>query len=135
MSLRFSGGQQLQRGRGIGGLLRFMKSVFAPIVKNVSKGVVSAAKSEGGKKLLNVLKEQAVSSTMNLAADTLSGSNVKDSFKNEFENLKQTVASTINDINKLKRKQHPSQEGQGVGRRKYQLKRPKLNKKNRDFFD
>ena len=110
MSLRFSGGQQLQRGRGIGGLLRLMKSVFAPIVKNVSKGVVSAARSQGGKKLLNVLKEQAVSSTMNLAADTLRGSNVKESLDTELTNMKQTLASTIDEINKLKRKSS-TQEG------------------------
>ena len=132
MSLRFSGGQQLQRGRGIGGLLRLMKSVFAPIVKNVSRGVATAARSEGGKKLLNVLKEQAVSSTMNLAADTLRGSNVKDSFENEIKALKKSMASTIDDVNKLKRKS--GQEGRGIGKSRT-LKRVRVNKHKRDFFD
>ena len=132
MSLRFSGGQQLQRGRGIGGLLRLMKSVFAPIVKNVSRGVATAARSEGGKKLLNILKEQAVSSTMNLAADTLRGSNVKDSFENEIKALKKSMASTIDDVNKLKRKS--GQEGRGIGKSRT-LKRVRVNKHKRDFFD
>ena len=132
MTLRFAGGQQLQRGRGIGGLLRLMKSVFAPIVKNVSRGVASAARSEGGKKLLNVLKEQAVNSTMNLAADTLRGSNVKDSFENEMNSLRKTMASTIDDVNKLKRKS--GQQGKGIGKSKI-LKRARVSKSKRDFFD
>ena len=132
MTLRFAGGQQLQRGRGIGGLLRLMKSVFAPIVKNVSRGVASAARSEGGKKLLNVLKEQALSSTMNLAADTLRGSNVKDSFESEMKALKKTVASTIDDVNKLKRKS--DQKGKGIGKSRT-LKRAGVKKTKRDFFD
>ena len=122
----------MQRGRGIGGLLRLMKSVFAPIVKNVSRGVANAARSEGGKKLLNVLKEQAVSSTMNLAADTLRGSNVKDSFENEIKALRKTVASTIDDVNKLKRKS--SQTGRGIRKSKI-LKRAQGKKSKRDFFD
>ena len=33
MSLRFKGGERLQRGRGIGGLLRLVKSLFTPLVK------------------------------------------------------------------------------------------------------
>ena len=135
MSLKFSGGQVLQRGRGIGGLLRLMKSVFAPVVKSVSRGVVSAAKSEGGKKLLNVLKEQAINSSMNIAADTLRGVDFKESFEKEKNSLKQNLASTIDDIhNKRKR---PIQGGSGVRKvvKKHTLKKPRLSHKKRDFFD
>ena len=53
MSLRFRGGERLQRGRGIGDLLRLVKSVFSPLVKTVAK----AAKSNIGKALGNALKE------------------------------------------------------------------------------
>ena len=63
MSLRFRGGERLQRGRGIGGLLRLVKSVFSPLVKTVAKAV----KSNTGKALGNALKEQAISSAINLA--------------------------------------------------------------------
>ena len=137
MSLRFSGGQVLQRGRGIGGLLRLMKSVFAPVVKSVSRGVVSAAKSEGGKKLLNVLKEQAVNSSMNIAADTLRGADLKDSFQKEAKILKRNVATTIDDIQKTRKRPNLSQSGKGVGKvvKKQPLKKPRLSNQKRDFFD
>ena len=55
MPLRFVGGEQLQRGRGIGGIFRFIKSIFAPAVKTVGKSVVGAVKSTTGKKILNVV--------------------------------------------------------------------------------
>ena len=137
MSLRFSGGQVLQRGRGIGGLLRLMKSVFAPVVKSVSRGVVSAAKSEGGKKLLNVLKEQAVNSSMNIAADTLRGVDLKDSFKKEAKSLKKNVATTIDDFQNSRKRAYLSQSGKGVGKvvKKQSLKKPRLAYSKRDFFD
>ena len=137
MSLRFSGGQVLQKGRGIGGLLRLMKSVFAPVVKSVSRGVVSAAKSEGGKKLLNVLKEQAINSSMNIAADTLQGADLKDSFQKEAKNLKKNVGATIEDINNSRKRANLSQSGKGVGKvvKKQPLKKPRLSYQRRDFFD
>ena len=34
MSLRFRGGERLQRGRGIGGLLRLAKGLLKPILKS-----------------------------------------------------------------------------------------------------
>ena len=137
MSLRFSGGQVLQRGRGIGGLLRLMKSVFAPVVKSVSRGVVSAAKSDGGKKLLNVLKEQAINSSMNLAADALRGEDLKESFAKETKSLKRNVASTIDDIQNTRKRINPNQAGKGVGKiiKKHPLKKPRLSHQKRDFFD
>ena len=137
MSLRFSGGQVLQRGRGIGGLLRLMKSVFAPVVKSVSRGVVSAARSEGGKKLLNVLKEQAVNSSMNIAADTLRGVDLKDSFKKEAKSLRKNVATTIDDIQNSRKRPHLSQSGKGAGKvvKRQPLKKARLSNQKRDFFD
>ena len=50
MSLRFKGGERLQRGRGIGGLLRLVKSLFSPIIRSVGKTAVKAATSKIGKK-------------------------------------------------------------------------------------
>ena len=52
MSLRFKGGERLQRGRGIGGLLRLAKSLFSPIVRSVGKTAVKAATSKIGKKAI-----------------------------------------------------------------------------------
>ena len=69
MTLKFTGGEYLQRGRGLGGLLRLAKSVFSPIVRTVAK----AANSNTGKSILNALKQQAIDSTVNLATDALRG--------------------------------------------------------------
>ena len=52
MSIRFRGGERLQRGRGIGGLLRLVKSVFSPIVKSFGRTAMKAVTSETGKKAI-----------------------------------------------------------------------------------
>ena len=98
MSLRFRGGERLQRGRGIGGLLRLVKSVFSPLVKTVAK----AAKSNTGKALGNVLKEQAISSAINLTGDLIQGNNLKESLKNELKSGRETLGSAIKGIRKRK---------------------------------
>ena len=73
MSLRFRGGERLQRGRGIGGLLRIVKSLFSPLVKSAGKTIVKAAASNTGKKVLSTLKDQAIESGVRLATDALRG--------------------------------------------------------------
>ena len=98
MSLRFRGGERLQRGRGIGGLLRLVKSVFSPLVKTVAK----AAKSNTGKALGNVLKEQAISSAINLTGGVIQGSNLKEIFMNELKSGWETLGSAIKGIRKRK---------------------------------
>ena len=98
MSLRFRGGERLQRGRGIGGLLCLVKSVFSPLVKTVAK----AAKSNTGKALGNVLKEQAISSAINLTVDVIQGNNLKESLKNELKSGRETLGSAIKGIRKRK---------------------------------
>ena len=67
MSLRFRGGETLQRGRGIGGLLRLVKSVFSPLVQTAGKTIVKAAKSKAGKAIINEVKDQAIDSGLRLA--------------------------------------------------------------------
>jgi len=138
MSLRFAGGEQLQRGRGIGGLLRLMKSVFTPIAKKVGSTVVTAVKSKGAKKLLNVLKDQAIDSSMALASDALKGKNMNKSLNNEMGNAKSNLSSTIDELRKMrKRKDNSEQTGDGVKRRKIkknksrQLKRVKIRRTNK----
>ena len=98
MSLRFRGGERLQRGRGIGGLLRLVKSVFSPLVKTVAKAV----KSNTGKALGNALKEQAISSAINLTGDVIQGNNLKESLKNELKSGRETLGSAIKGIRKRK---------------------------------
>ena len=107
MTLRFVGGEQLQRGRGIGGLLRLAKSVFSPIAKTV----VRAAKSNTGKSILKALKEQAIDSTVNLATDALKGKDMKESFQNEISNVRENAANSLTRLNKAHKRGASSYRG------------------------
>ena len=72
MSIRFSGGDRFQRGRGIGGILRLAKSLFKPVITTIGKAV----KSNTGKAIGNAIKEQVIESGTNLAVDALRGNNI-----------------------------------------------------------
>ena len=103
MSLRFRGGERIQRGRGIGGILRFFKSLFAPALSKLSGTVVKAAQSQAGKVAMNALKEQAIDSGMNLAADALRGNDMKESWRNQVGNARIRGATTLERINKKRK--------------------------------
>ena len=96
MTLRFTGGEHLQRGRGLGGLLRLAKSVFSPIARTV----VKAAKSNTGKSILNALKQQAIESTVNLATDALRGNDMSESFQGEINSIRENAANSIENLRK-----------------------------------
>ena len=127
MSLRFRGGERLQRGRGIGGLLRLVKSVFSPLVKTVAK----AAKSNTGKALGNVLKEQAISSAINLTGDVIQGNNLKESLKNELKSGRETLGSAIKGIRKRKNEMNDKKI---VKQRKVVSTKKKKLSFNKDFL-
>ena len=138
MSLRFVGGEHLQRGRGIGGILRLMKSVFSPVAKSVGKKVVSAIKSSSGKKILNVLKDQAIDSSMTLASNALKGNDMNTSIQDELNNVKSNLSTVIDELRENRKRSHENQSGSGI--KKKQLKRNKrkprrnYSSKEIDFF-
>ena len=138
MSLRFVGGEHLQRGRGIGGLLRLMKSVFSPVAKSVGKKLVSAIKSSSGKKILNVLKDQAIDSSMTLASNALKGNDMNTSIQDELNNVKSNLSTVIDELRENRKRSHENQSGSGI--KKKQLKRNKrkprrnYSSKEIDFF-
>ena len=108
MSLRFRGGERLQRGRGIGGLLRLVKSVFSPFIKSAGKTIVKAATSDTGKNLLNTVKDQAIETGLHLTADALRGKDMKESVQNEVQNVKRKAADFIENVaSKKQRKAQP----------------------------
>ena len=94
MGLNFLGGERIQRGRGIGGLLKTVSKLFFPISTLAKK----ALKSESGKKILNAVKDQAVESTVNVVKDIAGGKNVKESLKEEFQNVKSNAKRRAIDI-------------------------------------
>lgn len=105
MSLRFRGGERLQRGRGIGGLLRLFKSVFSPLVKSAGKTIVKAATSDTGKAVLRNIKDQAIDSAVKLTADAIRGENMGESLQNEIQQVKRKAADVIEEVHSTRKKQ------------------------------
>ena len=132
MGLFFHGGERIQRGRGIGGLFRFASKLFKPL----GTLAVKAVKSPAGKKIVNAVKNQAIDSSIKVAQDLVSGKSVKESLKDEFENVKETAKRKVLNLGTdylrennsgflpKKEKKNPSSS----------RKNPKLKRK-RDIFD
>ena len=98
MSLKFKGGNLLQKGRGIGGLLRAASSLFKPFFKTVGSTALKVARSNTGKAIGKALKEQAISSAQNIAFDTIRGENIRDSLDNEVSNVRKRVADNVENM-------------------------------------
>ena len=138
MPLRFNGGERLQRGRGIGGIFRFLKSIFAPAAKTVGKSIIGAVKSSSGKKILNVLKDQVIDSSVNLAQDVLKGNDIKKSLQDEVNDLKSSLSSVMTELGKNRKRSSETQEGSGIIRKSLKkTKRRRIKKRghNTDFFN
>ena len=132
MSLRFRGGERLQRGRGIGGLLRIVKSLFSPLVKTAGKTIVKAATSNTGKKVLNTLKDQAIESGVRLATDALRGEDMGVSLENERQQVKRKAADVLETVYDAAR---PKKQLKTTPKRKYKAKAKHGVKKKTDLFD
>ena len=152
MSLRFRGGVRLQRGRGIGGLLRLVKSLFTPLVKSAGKSIVKAATSNTGKAVLNSIKDQAIDSGIKLATDALRGEDMNESLQSELQTVKHKAADGLESVVR-NRKRTSKQNGirgdsnidkQSLSRSKnikrkikqnQPIKQNKLKRKKIDIFD
>ena len=84
MGLYFVGGERLQKGKGIGGLMRFASKLFLPISRVAKKAI----QSNTGKKIVDAVKDQAIDSSINIATDIAKGKDLKGSLSNELENVK-----------------------------------------------
>lgn len=135
MSLKFKGGARLQRGRGIGGILRALKSVFSPIVRSIGKTVVKAAKSNTGKLIGNKIKEQAIDSALNLTSNALRGNDLESSLQNELDNAKETAAQTLDQIRSNRKRKAVTGNGVGVIHKKSRLQKRKANRKVDNFVN
>lgn len=131
MSLRFRGGERLQRGRGVGGILRLIRSIFSPVVRSLGRTAVKAATSGAAKTVGKALKEQAISSAVNLGIDALRGNDLQESLDREVSSARHKAADTLSDF-QTSRKRKPA----GVTKK---AKRKKVGQKysdnqSRDFF-
>ena len=130
MGLYFLGGERIQRGRGIGGLLRIASKLFSP-VGTLAKNVL---KSDKGRKIINAVKEQAIDSSVNIVKDIAEGKNLNDSLKDEFQNVKKNAKrKAVNaGIEILKGEQAKKVNGP---RQKFNNNKTKRRRKKRDIFD
>ena len=135
MSLRFKGGERLQRGRGIGGLLHLVKSVFSPLIKSAGKTVVKAVTSESGKTFMNSLKDQAIDSGMKIATDALRGEDMEESLQQELQHVKRKAADGLESVRRMK-KQRTAKPKARTPSKSNQLKaRGIRTKKEKTIFD
>ncbi len=134
MSLRFRGGERLQRGRGIGGLLRLLKSVFSPLVKSAGKTIVKAATSDTGKAVLRNIKDQAIDSAVKLTADAIRGEDMVVSLQNEMQQVKRKAADVIENVHSTRKKQRKAEPKQKTKARTKAKPALKLVKPMNDIF-
>ena len=135
MSLRFKGGERLQRGRGIGGLLRLVKSVFSPLIKSAGKTVVKAVTSNSGKAVMNTLKDQAIDSGMKLATDVLRGEDMEESLQDEIQHVKCKAADGLESVRRMKKQRTAKPKAQTHSKSNQLKARGKRTKKEKTIFD
>ena len=131
----FKGGERLQRGRGIGGLLRLVKSVFSPLVKSAGKSIVKAVTSNTGKAVINSVKDQAIDSGMKLAADALRGEDMTESIHQEIQHVKRKAADGIESVRRMKKQHTPKPKAQTPNKKNQLKTHSKRTKKPKILFD
>ena len=116
MALRFRGGERLQRGRGIGGLLCVAKGLFKPLFKSAQTALTSNAAKAAGKAITN----QLVESGANIATAALMGNDVNDTLKRELEAGRQkavigvqNLKNSLNNVDTSEKKRKISNENMG----------------------
>ena len=124
--LRFYANERFQKGRGIGGLFRAFRSLISPIMKigsrigktalkagsTIGKSAMKAAKSKTGKMIIDQVKDQAITSGLNIASDALRGNDLQESLNNELNSSKIKAADVLDKLKK--RKQDDKMDGSGL---------------------
>ena len=104
--------------------LSYPKSVFSPVVRSIGRTAVKAATSGAAKTVGKALKEQALTSAVNLGIDAIRGTDLQESLDREVNSARRKAADTLDDIRGKKRK--PTKKVTKVVRRK--------KGSQRDFF-
>ena len=124
--LRFYANERFQKGRGIGGLFRAFRSLISPIMKigsrigktalkagsTIGKSAMKAVKSKTGKMIIDQVKDQAITSGLNIASDALRGNDLQESLNNELNSSKIKAADVLDKLKK--RKQDDKMDGSGL---------------------
>ena len=119
MSIKFRGGERIQRGKGNGGILRALGGIFKPLMKTLGSTFVKAAKSSTGKAVGQVLKEQALTSVANLTSEALRGNDLKKSLADEMVFVRENAADMIDNLSATRRKRKLPSSKPKLKRNKY----------------
>jgi len=87
---------------------------------------------------MNVLKDQVIDSSVNLAQDVLKGNDIKTSLQDEVNDLKTSLSSVMAELRKNRKRSSETQEGSGIMRKslkKTKRRSTKKRKRNTDFFN
>lgn len=110
MSLNYHHGLRMQHGRGIGsifsGLLRFLRPIASMGFTAGKKFLTSDVAKKIGSTALDVGKEAA----KNIAVDLLEGKAFKDSAKDQLDEAKKVIASTIKGSGHRKKRKRKQQD-------------------------
>lgn len=132
MGVHFNGFDRIQRGRGVGGLLKIAAKLFAPLRNIVKKAITSST----GKQIVDAVKTQAIDSSINLAKDIARGENFGESLQNEFKNVKASAKRKAVDIGTEYLKKKFNNNTVVQKKRKSKKKKIKGSKlKRRDILD
>ena len=116
-------------------MLRLVKSIFSPIVRSLGKTAVKAVTSKAGKKVVKVMKDQAISSGLNMMTDVVKGKSLKKSALKEVKVVKKKLAKGIESINPVKESNDKDKKvAVKRGDIKYASKKYQDNVNSRDFF-
>ena len=91
----YHSGPRIQRGRGLGSILRGLFKSFAPVAKlgmSYGKKLISSPLAQ---KLGSTALDAAKKSAANIAADVIAGNNLKESAQRELQDAKEKIASTL----------------------------------------
>lgn len=91
----YHSGPRIQRGRGLGSILRGLFKSFAPVAKlgmSYGKKLLSSPLAQ---KLGSTALEAAKKSAANIAADAIAGNNLKESAQRELQDAKEKIATTL----------------------------------------
>jgi hypothetical protein len=123
----FHRGAYHQRGRGLGSMFAGLARTVFPILKSLGKSIISSPTT---KEILKSAKKSAINAGLDLAADTLSGKNIKQSVKHRGSEAVKRVGNTVSQ--QIKRKREPTQRQPKKQKRE---KKSRVVKKRRKFED
>lgn len=121
MSLNFHEGLRLQRGRGIGSLLSGLFRWLRPIASMGFSAGKKILTSPLAQKLGNTAMDIGKSAAQNIAVDLLEGKAFKDTAKEQINDAKKVIATTLKGGGCRKRKKRKLQISTCGKKQKYSL--------------